>query len=124
MKALLDTNILIVYLNGAKQAKKEIAQYTYPAISIITWMEVMVGVKASEKDQIESFLSSFDLTSIDRNIAEIAAHIRQTRAIKIPDAIIWASAKSLNALLVTRNTRDFPTDFPDVRMPYELGHFA
>jgi len=36
------------------------------------------------------------------------------------DAIIWASAKRENALLVSRNVKDFPADSPGVRAPYRL----
>lgn len=43
VKALLDTNILIDFLNGVPQARDEIARYRRTAISIITWMEVMAG---------------------------------------------------------------------------------
>lgn len=121
MKALLDTNILIDYLNGIEQAKIEIEQYQLPAISIITWMEVMIGAKPNESAQINSFLAQFDLINIDRDIAEVAVQIRQTHSIKLPDAIIWASAKTLNALLVTRNIKDFPAESPGVRVPYKLG---
>jgi len=39
---------------------------------------------------------------------------------RLPDAIIWASAQSQDALLVTRNARDFPANAPDVRIPYQL----
>ena len=120
MKALLDTNILIDYLNGIEQAKTEIEQYQHPAISIITWMEVMIGASANEKAQIESFLEQFDLININREVANIAVEIRQTHSIKLPDAIIWASAKTLNALLITRNVKDFPAESPGVRVPYQL----
>ena len=36
----------------------------------------------------------------------------------ITPAIVWASARTESALLVTRNTRDFPADEPGVRLPY------
>jgi predicted nucleic acid-binding protein len=39
---------------------------------------------------------------------------------RLPDAIIWASAKRENALLVTRNIRDFPEHEPGVRIPYRI----
>lgn len=44
MKAVFDTNILIDYLIGNLLAKKEIEQYQSPQISIITKMEILVGV--------------------------------------------------------------------------------
>jgi hypothetical protein len=39
---------------------------------------------------------------------------------KLPDAIIWASARCNGRLLVTRNTKDFPAGDPVVRYPYEV----
>jgi hypothetical protein len=40
--------------------------------------------------------------------------------VKLPDAIVRASASLIHALLATRNTKDFSTDEPGVRIPYQL----
>jgi len=120
MKALLDTNILIDYLNGVEDARDELERYEAPLISTITWMELMVGVAGDDEASIRSFLSRFTHVNIDAEVAEIAVAIRREQKICLPDAIIWASAKRENALLVTRNTKDFPADFPGVRVPYHL----
>jgi len=120
MKALFDTNILIDYLNGIENAKIEIELYQHPSISIITWMEVMVGTNDADQGAVESFLTQFDLININQSVAKSAVIIRKKYSMKLHDAIIWASAKLENALLVTRNTKDFPTSSPDVRIPYEV----
>lgn len=120
MKALLDTNILIDYLNGIDEAREEIDRYEAPLISTITWMEVMVGVVDDEQQAVRSFLSRFDQVSIDSKVAEVAVSIRRESGIRLPDAIIWASAKCENALLVSRNIKDFPADSPGVRAPYRV----
>ena len=44
IKALFDTNILIDYLLGVPACKKETGKYTKKYISIITRMEILVGV--------------------------------------------------------------------------------
>lgn len=118
MKALLDTNILIDYLNGVDAARREISLYRQPMISPITWMEVMVGVAEDEEPVVRAFLSRFTQVEIDSDVAETAVAIRREHNIRLPDAIIWASAQRNNALLVTRNSRDFPEDHPGVRVPY------
>ena len=41
--ALFDTNILIDHLNAVPHAREEIGRFESRAVSIITWMEVMVG---------------------------------------------------------------------------------
>ena len=120
MKALIDTNILIDYLNGIDAAREEISRYETPLISAITWMEVMVGVIDDEQATIRSFLSRFTQVAIDAEVAEIAVSIRRKHKMRLPDAIIWASAKRESALLVSRNTKDFPADSPGVRAPYRL----
>lgn len=120
MKALLDTNILIDYLNGVEAARNEIQRYTAPCISPISWMEVMVGASAEDEPVLRRFLAGFQQLAIDREIAERAVLIRRQSRIRLPDAIIWASAQSIGALLVTRNSKDFPASEPGVRIPYEL----
>jgi predicted nucleic acid-binding protein len=42
------------------------------------------------------------------------------RRLKLPDAIGWASARLNEALLVTRNTKDFPAHESGVRIPYQV----
>ena len=121
MRALLDTNILIDYLRGVPEARDEIARYRQPAISAITWMEVMVGASDDrEAARLRSFLAGFRLVPIDEEVSELAVAIRREHRTRLPDAIIRASARRIEGLLVTRNTKDFAADEPDVRVPYSL----
>jgi predicted nucleic acid-binding protein len=118
VSALFDTSILIDYLNAHPAAKAELATYDDGAISIITWMEVMMGADDSSLGRVRRFLASFPVIHIDDAIAERSVVLRQTSRLKLPDAIIWATAQERSRLLVTRNTKDFPADAPDVRHPY------
>ena len=120
MKALLDSNILIDYLNGIVDAKVEIERYTSPMISAISWMEVMAGASRDEEGVVRRFLSRFIQVPVDHQVAELAVEIRRRTRIRLPEAIIWASAQSEEALLVSRNSRDFPEDDPGVRIPYSV----
>ena len=121
MKALFDTNILIDYLKGDEPAQAELARYRQPLISIITWMEILAGVRQDdEADVVEMFLRDFRVVDLTRAIAREAGAIRQTTRIRLPDAVIWASARHESALLVTRNTKDFPADEPGIRIPYRM----
>ena len=109
MKALFDTNILIDYLNGVEASQEEFARYRQRLISIVTWMEVLAGAHDdAEADVIHMFLRDFRIVEITRLVARDAVDIRRTRRCRLPDALIWASARSESALLVTRNTKDFP----------------
>jgi len=120
VKALFDTNILIDFLNAVPQAKEEINLYRDKAISIITWMEVLVGAPEAVEPATRDFLAGFEVIGLDGKIAEGAVTLRQARRIKLPDAIIWASAHETGSLLITRNRKDFPDSDPSVRIPYVL----
>lgn len=120
VKALFDTNVLIDYLNGVGKARAELNRYENKAISIVTWMEVMAGAPPEVNDATRAFLRDFTLIELDAQIAEEAVNLRRTKRIKLPDAIVWASALTQSRLLVTRNVKDFPVDDPGVRVPYQL----
>jgi predicted nucleic acid-binding protein len=120
VKALFDTNILVDYLNAVPEARRELQRYTDKAVSIITWMEIMVGAGQDLEAATRSFLNSFDVVPVDEQIAERAVDLRRNNRIKLPDAVIWATAQVHAMLLVTRNTKDFPRDDPGVRAPYKL----
>jgi predicted nucleic acid-binding protein len=120
VKALLDTNILIDFLNGIPQARDEIGRYAGKSISIITWMEVMVGAGKDVEAVTRAYLESFDVIPLDEEVADRAVALRREHGIRLPDAIVWASAEVHALLLVTRNTKDFGRDNPGVRVPYRL----
>jgi predicted nucleic acid-binding protein len=118
VKAVIDTNILIDYLSGSAKAKQELDSFEELYISIITWMEILVGAEEAEDSEIREFLRRFRIYHLDAGIAERAVDIRRKEKIRLPDAIIWATAQHLGVLLVTRNTRDFPVRHPGIRVPY------
>lgn len=120
VSVLFDTNILIDYLNGIEQAKIELDRYSDKAISLITWMEVMVGATPETEGIIKGFLNGFDNLPVDGQVAELAVVLRKKHKIKLPDAIVWATAQVNRRLLVTRNTKDFSPDEPGVRVPYNI----
>lgn len=120
MKAVFDTNILIDYLLGNLSAYNELQLYRNPQISIITKMEILVGTSKDKQDTIKEFLNNFTVVNLNEEIAEIAVIIRKENRVKLPDAIIWATAKYSNSLLITRNTKDFPIHAPDIKIPYNI----
>lgn len=118
--ALFDTNIVIDHLNAVPEAKGEIERYASRAVSIITWMEVMIGADADLVEPTRRFLEGFEVIQLDDEIANHAVELRRAHRIKSPDAVIWATAQVAERLLVTRNTKDFPIDDPGIREPYTL----
>ncbi len=121
MRAVFDTNILIDYLNGISGAADVIARYSEPVISRITWMEVIVGAIGDEEMKAtREFLRLFSVEELGESIAEEAIRVRQDKRIRLPDAIIYATACSLGCQLITRNTKDFDASDPVVNIPYTV----
>ncbi len=107
VSALFDTNNLIDYLNIIEQAKTELEKYSDNAISVITLMEVMVGATPETEVIIRAFLHTFDTLPIETQVSEVAVKLRKKHNIKLPDAIVWATAQANKRILVIRNTKDF-----------------
>ena len=63
--ALFDTNILIDLFSGRREAKQALEAWPpQNAISLITWMEVMVGAKKYHQEQrTRMALSTFNTVS-------------------------------------------------------------
>lgn len=120
MRLCLDTNILIDVLKGEPSALAWLEQQQRPAISLITWMEVLVGCQPDEAPLVQRWLEGFDRIAVDPCVAEAAVLLRREHALKLPDAIILASSRCSGLVLATRNTKDFPLRFEGVMHPYEL----
>ena len=134
--ALFDSNILIDALNGVDQAVTELGYFDDVAISAIVWMEVVAKPMAtaawsklspSHMQTIRDFLSDFSVIHTTDAIMAEAARIRASSFInppkmRLPDAIILATANVTGRLLITRNKKDFRG--ANIRVPYELQNTA
>ena len=121
VNVVVDTTLLIDYLNQISAAADELDRYDQVTISIISWIEVMAGVKTPAEEVIaRDFLSTFTIANVEPRIATRAAMLRRSSRLRVPDAIIQATAQELGQLLVTRNSKDFPPDDPGVRIPYQV----
>jgi hypothetical protein len=119
-RPVVDSNILIDYLLGHAQAAEALNQHLDAAISVITWIEVMSGGPPEQEAATRAFLNRFFVLPVTLAVATEAARLRRRRRIKLPDAIIWASARVEGGTLLTRNTKDFTAQDPDVETPYQL----
>ena len=50
VRAVFDTNILIDFLKGNTDARAELDRYESPAVSLVSWMELLVGAASTEED--------------------------------------------------------------------------
>lgn len=121
MKAVIDSDVLIDFLQGIEAARTELARYRQPAYSIISWMELHCGARNdAEREAALSLLATMTRIELTDAVARRAVELRRALRLKLPDAIVLASAETEGCILVTRNTRDFPADDPRVRFPYEV----
>ncbi len=121
MRALIDSNIVIDFLSGRPEAAEELGRYEQVAISAVTHAEVMTGaIVRGTWDQTRAFLMSMQIIAVDQKIAELGARIRVEAKIKMPDALIWATARTEGIILVTRNFKDFAPKEPSIRIPYQI----
>jgi predicted nucleic acid-binding protein len=118
--AVFDTNIVIDALNGVPEADTEFDLYERVIISRITWMEILVGEKENDQQSRDFLEGHFEIAPIDVAVSDIAVQLRRQHRIRLPDAIIWATAKAYDAVLVTRNTKDFDSTWDGIRVPYEI----
>ena len=84
------------------------------------WAEVLAGEPVDRRSTIQQLIAPFEVVDIDARIAAAAADIRHRTRMKLLDAFIFATAQVNGAILVTRNTKDFPATVPGIRVPYTL----
>lgn len=119
---LLDSNIIIYLLNGTLLLKDIAKNNDTFYVSVVTYMEVLGFPFSTEeaKNEVETFLNSFILHHLTAEIVQKTVCIKQQRRIKLPDAIIAATALCKDITVVTRNTSDFK-NIPSLRYynPFE-----
>ncbi len=103
MRVLVDTDILIDHLRGARRFDPGPAEVS---VSVVTRAELYAGRDAAESvvDQLLATLLEID---VDRAIAERAGRLRRTVGIPLPDALVAATALEHGLALLTRNARRF-----------------
>lgn len=113
MKYLIDTNIFIYffnndkiiveYFNSIKENQEEIFYSFITKIELMGFRDITKQIKS----EIQSVLNEFIKIDFNDTIEKKIIEIREKKKIKIPDAIIAASAIVNELTLVTHNSKDF-----------------
>ena len=112
MRNLIDTNVWIDALSGRLSSTaflKISVQADLAGYSAITRLELfgLPGLKGEEESKISEILKPFVEIAVDSAIIDRAIGVRRARRIKVPDAIIAATALERSCSLITRNIEDF-----------------
>jgi predicted nucleic acid-binding protein len=114
-KILLDSNIIIYLVKEQLLPSSFIQTNDQVFVSDVSYMETLgyPFSSSSEKQQTELLLSVFNRVSIEEQIVQQVISMKQSHKIKLPDAIIAATALIHRCILITRNTADF-TKIPNL----------
>ena len=111
---LWDTNIAIYYLQQqfpplVERFIDELLSKETPTISVISEIELLCWKTATEKDLnvLRSFIRDTFVVELEQPVKEKTVEIRKMYKIKLPDAIIAATALVYNLTLISRNVNDF-----------------
>lgn len=99
---LVDTDIFIDHLRGARQLKPGRHRLHY---SVITRAELFAGNTAT--NLTVELLAPLRELVVDRAVAETAGRVAREFGLRLPDALIAATAVEHDLGLVTRNSKDF-----------------
>ncbi len=114
-RVLIDTDILIDVFRGIDTAINRLQGESKTAllsISVVTEMELMVGCRnKSEQQKLSVFLNNYGILKINESISDQAVELlrqyRLSQGLLIPDALIAATALSLDIPLLTKNQSDY-----------------
>ena len=112
MRNIIDTNVWIDALSGKLSADaflKITVQASWAGYSAITRLELfgLPGLEDEEEHKIAELLKPFPEIPVDSKIIDRAILVRKNKRIKVPDAIIAATALEKECYLITRNIEDF-----------------
>lgn len=99
---LIDTDVFVDHLRGAAELRISGHRVHY---SVITRAELVAGTSAT--DTIATLLGPFREIAVDRPVAVRAGRVRREAGVRLPDALIAATALEHRLSLVTRNRTDF-----------------
>ncbi len=109
---LIDTNAVVDYIGnklpaeGMEFMNKLIDNI--PFVSVVTKIEVLgFTIISKHYTLLKEFMSDANIFSLSNHIVDVCIELRKNYKIKLPDAIIAATAKVQNLTLITRNTKDF-----------------
>ncbi len=107
---LMDSNVVIDYFGNKLPHKATSFINNLPAvISVITRIEILGWYNATPEQlhKLKNFVEQSVVYSLTEVVIQQTISLRQQYRIKLPDAIVAATALTQNKTLLTRNVNDF-----------------
>ena len=106
---LLDRNIIIYAAKPEYRSLQTLIATHAPAVSAISRVEVLGYHLLNEHDRLnfEDFFAASTVLPISDSVLSKAIELRQTRKLKLGDALIAGTALVHGLTLITRNVADF-----------------
>ncbi len=127
LKYLWDTNTVIYYLQKQFPETSEIMMNDIinnyqPAISAITEIELLCWKTANESDLavLKSFIADSVVFELESNVKAQTIEIRKLFNLKLPDAIIAATAITSKLILISNDRGGF-TKIPSLNLINPFG---
>ena len=111
---LVDTDVLVWYMRGNEKAKRAIKNLTKLSISVVTYIELIQGLRNKEElNVLRNSLKGWnaDIIYINEEISTKAMFLVEqyylSHSIQLADALIGATAVIYGLPLLTSNTKHY-----------------
>ena len=106
---ILDTNAIIALLKGHQELLDLLHQAEWMGISIISRLEFLSFPRLTESDEILFYefvkrVDVIELKSSESDLLELIVQIKKQNSLKLPDAIIAATALKHRSTLITADS--------------------
>ncbi|OGL48116.1 MAG: hypothetical protein A2161_02620 [Candidatus Schekmanbacteria bacterium RBG_13_48_7] len=111
---IVDTDVLIWYMRGNQKARKVLDNLDYISISIVSYMELIQGIRnKNELRELKAYVSEerINILPITEMMSLRAAHFMEefslSHDLRLADALIAASVSETGNQLLTANTKHY-----------------
>ena len=119
---LVDTDILIHFLRGRREAKdflSSLLDRSQIRCSSITVAEIFAGIRPGEEEKTRALIDNLEVLDVTREIAEKAGQYRRmirSQTLELDDCLIASTAFIHRSVLATGNGKHYPMRDVEVRV--------
>ena len=109
---LIDTNAIVDYIGNKLPTEGMLFMNkvidNIPFVSVVTKIEVLgFSTLAEHYRLLTDFMDDAYIFTLTNTVVDVCIELRKKHRIKLPDAVIAATAIAQNLVLISRNNKDF-----------------